>query len=70
MEVVIVLKIDLGKNICSIKKKMVNLKVFNMIKEINKPKTLIRNTSCKFGLEFSIRKCSSKLEWDVNGMPE
>ena len=49
---------------------MVNLKVFNMIKGINKPKTLIRNTSCKFGLEFSIRKCSSKLEWDVNGMPE
>ena len=48
---------------------MVNLKVFNMIKGINKPKTLIRNTSCKFRLEFSIRKCSSKLEWDVNGMP-
>ena len=41
-----------------------NLKVFNMIKRINKSKTLIKHISCECRCEFDSRKCDSRQKWN------
>ena len=38
----------------------VNLKVFSMIKGINKSKTLVKYISCKYRCEFEVGKCNLK----------
>ena len=42
----------------------VDLKVFNMMKEISESKTLIKNISCEYKCEFDGRKYNSKQSWN------
>ena len=42
----------------------VYLKVFNITKEINESKTLIKHVSCEYRYEFDGRKFDSKQKWN------
>ena len=46
------------------KKEDANLNVFNMIRSINKSKTLIKHTSCEYKCKIDGRKCNSNQKWD------
>ena len=41
-----------------------NLKIFNMITEINESKTLMNNFSCSCRCKFDDRKCNSDQKWN------
>ena len=43
-----------------------HLNVFNMIKEINQSKTLIKHVSSNFRCKFYGRKCNSNRKWNKN----
>ena len=47
---------------CSQKNRVINLKVFNMIKGINKSKAIIKHISFKCTCEFDGRKCNPKIK--------
>ena len=56
---------DLSKKVCiSNKMEHLNLSVFNMIKEINKSKTLTKHISCECKCKFDRTKCKSNQWWN------
>ena len=51
---------DLSNKLCVPNKtENLNLRVFNMITEINKSQTLPKHVSCKYKCKFNGRKCNS-----------
>lgn len=43
-----------------------HLNVFNLIKELNRSKRLIKHISCNFKCKFYDRKCNSNWKWNNN----
>ena len=54
---------DLSNKVCVPNKtKDLNLNIFNMITEINEPKTLTKHRSCKY--KFDCKNCNSNQNWN------
>ena len=57
---------DLSNKVCAPNKtEDLNLRVFNMITEINESKTLTKHISCEFKCTVDGRKCNS-VQWWIN----
>ena len=53
-----------GRMCVPYKREGVNLKIFNMTKEINESKTLIKHISCECKYGLDARKCNSRQKWN------